>query len=149
MDAPSPQFDAYRAILAQHQALDALLARIDRALTERTATTAEVGELLLQLGDRLAKHFATEEDGGYFADALTHAPQLVATANQLLAQHPMMCSRAQELVSAVEISPLAEPDWWEETTRRFRAFRDELSRHETRENVLLQEAYGRDIGSHD
>ena len=149
MDTSSPQFEAYRAILAQHQALDAMLARIDRALTERIATAAEVGELLLQLGDRLAKHFATEEDGGYFAEALTHAPQLVAKANQLLAQHPMMCTRAQELVSAVQIPPPKESEWWEETTRRFRAFRDELSKHETRENVLLQEAYGRDIGSHD
>jgi iron-sulfur cluster repair protein YtfE (RIC family) len=150
MNAESPEQQAFRAILAQHQELKALLARIDEALAAREATIPQVGELLAELGDRLVKHFATEEDGGYFAEALAHAPQLVSKANRLLAQHPMMQSRAEQIVAETESLPPGGADaWWEETSRRFRAFRDELLRHETRENALLQEAYSRDIGSHD
>ncbi len=150
MNAESPEHQAYRAILAQHQELKALLARIDDALAARKATIPEVGDLLGQLGDRLVKHFATEEDGGYFAEALAHAPQLVSKANQLLAQHPKMRTQAQRFVVELDGPGAGGADaWWEETSRRFRAFREELLKHETRENALLQEAYSRDIGSHD
>jgi iron-sulfur cluster repair protein YtfE (RIC family) len=150
MSTESPEHRAYRAILAQHQELKALLGRIDRALAERKATIPEVGDLLGQLGDRLVKHFATEEDGGYFAEALAHAPQLISKANQLLAQHPKMRAQARQITIETQPPPVGGADaWWEETSRRFLAFREELLKHEGRENVLLQEAYGRDIGSHD
>ena len=150
MNTESPEHRAYRAILAQHQELKALLARIDHALAERKATILEVGDLLAQLGDRLVKHFATEEEGGYFAEALAHAPQLISKANQLLAQHPKMRTQAQQIVVELQDPDAGGADaWWEETSRRFRTFREELLKHESRENALLQEAYSRDIGSHD
>ena len=149
MSERGSESDAYRGILAEHQELKALLSQIDEALAARKATIDEVAGLLGRLGDRLVKHFATEEEGGYFSEALTHAPQLISKANQLLAQHPKMCARAQEMVAAVQSGPVGGPDWWEQTAERFRAFRDELLKHESRENVLLQEAYGRDLGAHD
>jgi IS5 family transposase len=149
MTVDDPKHRAFDRLLAQHRELRAILARIDQALVERRATIAEIGDLLGQLGDRLVKHFATEEDDGYFTEALAHAPQLISAANQLLAQHPIICSEAQHVVRESRDRPATDPDWWDQTTERFRAFRDELLKHETRENVLLQEAYSQDIGSHD
>jgi iron-sulfur cluster repair protein YtfE (RIC family) len=149
MTAHDPEDWVYQRVLDEHRELKELLGRIDQALAERSATIAEIGGLLGQLGDRLIKHFATEEDDGYFAEALTHAPQLISTANQLLAQHPRMSSEAQRIASEAADRPAVGPDWWDQTAERFRAFRDELLKHETRENVLLQEAYSQDIGSHD
>ncbi len=105
--------------------------------------------MLGQLGDRLVKHFTCEEDGGYFADALLHAPQLVSKANALLAQHPKMCTQAKSLAVDLQASRVASVDWWAHTAALFRAFRDELLRHEKQENMLLQEAYQRDIGTTD
>ena len=61
----------YERVLADHRALKDLLARIDRALAERTASIDSVSDLLAKLGDRLVRHFSMEEDGGYFAEALT------------------------------------------------------------------------------
>ena len=104
--------------------------------------------MLAQLGDRLIKHFAIEEDGSYFGDALIHAPQLVSKANQLLAQHPKMCRQADRLLHEIQISPEGG-DWWERTRKLFLEFRQELLLHERHEDRLLQEAYGQDIGSHD
>lgn len=109
--------------------LQGLLALIDRTLAGQTATIAEVGALLGQLGDRLAEHFALEEAGSDLVDLMQQAPQLVVRANELMAQHPKMCTRARDLV--VQFQAGQNPDdWWQETQRRFDAFRQELLRHE-------------------
>ena len=139
---------AFQQTAARHRELKALLARIGQTLEERTATIEEVSDLLGLLGDRLVKHFAMEEDGGYFAEVLLHAPQLISKANALLAQHPKMCAQAKDLALAPP-SRQAGADWWQHTTDLFRAFREEFTRHEKQEDGLLQEAYTRDIGTHD
>jgi hemerythrin len=148
MDSHSPDIAAYEAVLEGHRTLRGLIGQIDEALAKKTATIAEVSDLLARLGDQLIKHFALEEEGGYFAEALTHAPQLVARANALLAQHPKMHDQARSLI--VDLMPDQGRDqWWQETGARFQAFKAELLKHERHEDTLLQEAYTQDLGSHD
>ena len=148
MDSQSPDFQAHQEALQRHRALHDLLARIDQALETRTGTIAEVSGLLARLGDRLVKHFESEEEGGYFAEALTQAPRLISRANELMAQHPKMTRYGRELAGAAD--PDQAPDlWWQQTRERFKAFQAELSKHESQENDLLQEAYNRDLGAND
>lgn len=148
MASPESQSRGYMQIVQQHQMLKDLLAQIDQVLEARTATIEEASALLAQLGDQLVRHFATEENGGYFSETLLHAPRLVARANDLMAQHPKMCRQAQELIVALAPARPAE-DWWQETRRRFDAFCQELGQHERGEDCLIQEAYNRDIGPSD
>ncbi|NUQ64213.1 MAG: hemerythrin domain-containing protein [Pirellulales bacterium] len=144
----SPNPPGYERVLADHHALKDLLSRIDQALTEKTSSIAEVSDLLAKLGDRLVRHFSMEEEGGYFSEALLQAPRLISRANELMAQHPKMCTCVRDLVPGVgEVGP--KKDWWQETRQRFDAFREELLRHEQGEDRLLQEAYNRDIGATD
>lgn len=131
-------------ILQQHRELLELLARIERVLGERSASVADAARLLGQLGDQLVKHFTLEEGDGYFSEALTQAPQLVARANDLLAQHPKMTAMARELAGAEP-----GPEWWTETRRRYQAFVAELRAHERLEDQLLQQAYTQDLSAHD
>jgi hemerythrin len=131
-------------LLAQHRDLRELLARIERVLAEQSTSIDEAAHLLGQLGDKLVKHFALEEAGGYFSEALTQAPQLVARANDLLAQHPKMTREVKQLTETQ-----ASDAWWRETHQRFQALTAELLRHERSEDQLLQEAYGRDIAATD
>jgi len=91
--------------LAEHRELKSLLGKIDQVLAERTGSVAEVSHLLAQLGDKLAKHFVTEEEGSYFSEALLHAPQLVSKANELLAQHPRMRASGQPHAIADQDEP--------------------------------------------
>ena len=148
MDSQSAEFEAHKQALERHRALNELMARIDRALEEKTSTVAEVSDLLAQLGDRLVKHFELEEEGGYFAEALTQAPRLISRANELMIQHPKMTRYARELAGAAD--PAQQPDlWWKQTRERFKAFQAELQKHESQENDLLQEAYNRDLGAND
>ncbi len=148
MPTDGPDAARHQRIADDHRALKALLARIDEALDQRNKSVAEVGDLLGELGDRLIRHFTLEEEGGYFAEALTHAPRLVAKANELLAQHPRMCTRASELVQLASAESPTET-WWRQTRERFLAFQEELLKHERAEDGLLQEAYQRDLGAND
>jgi ABC-type transporter Mla subunit MlaD len=143
-----PNEAAFREICDQHRALRELLARIGVLLRERTASIDQVAELLGQLGDTLVKHFTLEEEGGYYGEALLHAPQLLSRANDLMAQHPKMAHKVQRLVG---IAPLgsAVPNWWDETQTRFDAFVRELLDHERGEDCLIQDAYGRDVAACD
>lgn len=148
MESRSPDVAAYEKILAEHQEIKALLGRIEQTLSERQTTLDQVAAMLAELGDRLVKHFAIEEEGDYFTELMHRAPQLVVRANELMAQHPRMCSRARQLVTELSAMTPSE-DWWQQTKQRFDAFKAELVKHESGENRLLQDAYTQDIGTHD
>ncbi|NQT36544.1 MAG: hypothetical protein HQ581_03590 [Planctomycetes bacterium] len=147
MNTSTPEFDAHETTLDDHRALQWILEAIDRALLERTASTAEIGTLLTQLGGVLIQLFEQEEEGGYFADAISHAPRMVARANALMAQHPAMAATAKAIAQNAHHGDGSD-DWWDRTQELFRAFVDELGEHELHENRLLQEVYAQDIGSH-
>lgn len=148
MTPVSREFEQFQKIQNQHRQLKDLLGQIESALAERSCPIAEVVDLIGQLGHQLTKHFQTEEAGGYFADALYEAPQLVNRANDLMLQHPKMTKSARKLAEAAD--PDTEPDrWWEQTAERFEALQVELHKHEREEDRLIQEAYTRDIGMHD
>jgi hemerythrin len=148
MSSESPEFEKFRKIQEEHRQLMILLGQIGSALKERSGSIDEVIGLIGQLGHQLTKHFQTEEVGGYFVDALTEAPQLVDRANDLMLQHPKMTNSARKLAEAAD--PEEDPDrWWDQTAERFQALTEELRKHERDEDRLIQEAYSRDIGSHD
>lgn len=142
----NPRKNVFQEVFDDHKALKALLARIDETLTERTATVAEATRLLNQLNDHLMSHFTLEESGGYFTEAVLHAPHLAARSKALMDQHDKLLRAARTL-----IAPTGEPSdsWWEETQRRFTGFQQELLLHERSEDSLLQEAYVDDLGSTD
>ncbi|MHC4401652.1 MAG: hemerythrin domain-containing protein [Planctomycetota bacterium] len=148
MNSDMLESNGYEQVLQQHRTLMALLAQLEQKLRQDDASVAEVSYLLGQLGDQLIKHFAMEEEGGYFSDALHQAPRLISHANELMAQHPKMTSAAQQLAEHLETAQAAA-DWREETWKRFEVFRIELVLHERREDSLLLEAYHRDIGTSD
>ena len=148
MPAESPKFEQFQKIQEEHRQLRTILEQIDSALAERSGPVDAVVDLIGQLGHQLTKHFQTEEAGGYFADALYEAPQLVNRANDLMLQHPKMTKSARKLADAAD--PNVDPDrWWDQTAERFEAFREELRKHEREEDRLIQEAYTRDIGMND
>ena len=73
---------------------------------------------------------------------------MVNRANDLMLQHPKMTRSARKLAEAAD--PNKNPDlWWEQTAERFQALKEELDKHERDEDLLIQEAYTRDIGMND
>jgi len=148
MESDQPATPDFEKVLQDHRALLQLLEKIGQVLSAGSGSTEEVVQMLGQLGDRLVKHFALEEEGGYFAEALAGAPQLISRANELLHQHPRMSAEARKLIELSDKVSDAQ-QWWKATRTRFEAFRSELLKHEQLENSLLQEAYQRDLGAQD
>jgi hypothetical protein len=148
MGSQPSDFEGYEEILRQHRELKELLAQIDDLLTKRTGSGTVVVERLGTLGGQLSGHFAFEEAGEYFGDALQQAPHLVPHAKELLAQHARICAIADALAEEAA-STLASPDWWDRTAAQYKSLQQSLLRHEHDEDMLLLEAYGQDLGSHD
>ena len=132
--------NVFQEIFDDHKALKAMLATIDEALGQRKATVAEVTRLLNQLGDHLMAHFALEESGGYFTEAILQAPHLAARSKTLMEQHDMLLTAARALIAP---TGTGADSWWEETCQRFAGFQRELLLHKRSEDSLLQEAYVR------
>jgi hypothetical protein len=146
METQSLEKNAFQEVLDDHKALKALLAEIDETLGQRKATVAEATRLLSQLGDQLIGHFALEESGGYFTEAVLYAPHLAERSEMLMGQHYRLSMAARKLVVP---KGKGSDAWWEETRRRFAGFQQELLLHERSEDSLLQEAYVNDLGSKD
>jgi hypothetical protein len=146
MGAHPAEKNPFQEVLDDDKALKLLLAKIDETLGQRNATVAEATRLLRQLGDQLIGDFALEESGGYFTEAMLHAPHLEARSQTLMNQHGKLSAVARELVPPVGKGADA---WWEETRHRFAALQQELLLHERSEDSLLQEAYVDDLGSKD
>ena len=117
-------------------------------LAKRDATRRQVARLLKELTQQVLDHFAHEESGGYFAEAIAAAPRLSERADALLAEHARMAEQLVELRqrAAVETSGVR---WWHALEHEFAIFLNRFSAHEEAENHLLQEAFHDDIGAED
>jgi hemerythrin-like domain-containing protein len=111
----------------------------------------QVVDMLAQLRDQLAMHFALEEAYGYFNDPLHAHPRLTRLAGQLRDEHPQLYAAVRDLADDVDA-------WYrsgklvERSTRvvqRFREYYDRLQEHEKRENELIMEVYDLDTAPGD
>lgn len=104
--------------------------------------------LVEELRDHLALHFALEEAYGYFEDPIEVAPRLCREANELRAEHHELYLMIVSFSEAAE--SLTQPERVIGTVlsavKQFQAFDDRLRRHESRENDLIMQEYGDDIG---
>ncbi len=111
-------------------------------------------ELLGELRDQLATHFALEEAYGYFEGSVDVAPRLDEQAKALRAQHAPLFVQMCHLVEEAEerLAPPAQSNLQERIRivrgllARFQDFDQALTEHENQENDLILEAFNADIG---
>jgi hypothetical protein len=105
-------------------------------------------DLLAELRDLLATHFALEEAFGYFDDPIDVAPQLSDQAEELRAEHSELFVEACHLADrAVDL--LGEHgtlSGYRQVARMFRDFDHRLKVHEKEETDLIMLAFNNDIG---
>jgi len=114
----------------------------------RGATRRELYDLLDQLRDRLAMHFALEEAFGYFEDAVGVAPRLSEKVESLRLQHGRLfvevCSITDEADDLLHHeAPMGAS---KRITARFSEFFAALQQHEDAENGLISDAFNDDVG---
>ena len=107
--------------------------------------------LLEELRDQLALHFALEEAYGYFDDPAYVAPRLCEQATELRAEHrdlyTLICEVGDHAQRLHERGPASA--FQSKVAAHYAVFEGRLQRHETRENELIQQQYGDDIGCAD
>jgi hypothetical protein len=132
----------------EHASLGETLRGLDEVIhSPLKGRPAPVADRLIALRTRLAEHFAFEEQGGYMAAVLDHAPQLHRTVGELLAEHRQLAEGLDSLIEAAHAA--AAGGHLEEFTGRVKEWAARLRRHEARENRLVQDASNRDTAAED
>jgi iron-sulfur cluster repair protein YtfE (RIC family) len=131
-----------------HTDLHQQLVVLHRAFCERQRSTPEIVDELVRLRDHLEHHFTEEEQGGFFADLVQRAPHHAQQVECLRKEHVARLEELEEMTQYA-LNRTVSPAWWEGLERRFNEFSRLLMGHEVKENSLLQEIYGLDLGDYD
>lgn len=144
-------------IRQEHEELRELLGKVHRTLARRPHSPTDVLKMLQSLYCQLQLHFDEEEVGGLFVEICSLAPRLSERAEALRVEHAWLNNRLLELIQCADsgcASDCANSDSNCDDERltleaKFHEFSKELMQHERKENELLMEAYGDDIGASD
>lgn len=113
--------------------------------TQPKATQTAIVSRLARLAATLRSHFAEEEEGGCYEEAVSRCPSLSPTVQALLAEHPQITLALEGLLNDIRVQRKSSEQLREEFDRFARKLKD----HEIKENRLLQMALGGDASDYD
>ena len=116
-----------------------------QAIKEALSSPAEVRRQLFALRTHVLDHFRKEEQGGYMAPVLVLQPQQERVVQRLMEEHHHLAEALDALVQEAAAATVIDDGFRE----RVWAWAKELRRHEAEENVVVEEAFNRDVGSKD
>jgi hypothetical protein len=141
----------YVQAVAEHRELHAAVELIRKSLVARNEQEVDAKDVKLALceirclRDKLDRHFAQEEEGGYLEEAVGRLPQVAPQADNLQRQHGALLKLANLMLADAEAEKDAAHAWRKLRTD-YDAFAKRLHAHEAAENVLLQRAFNEDLG---
>lgn len=133
-------------LLEEHLELHRLLDEIRELVAAKESPFDDLLPRLARIRALLVAHFEHEEAEGYFSDVIRVAPHYKPLVDSLCSEHPELHETLQTLIQDAEQLP-GSTDCWAHVDRQFRTFFLQLSRHESKENRMVQQAYNRDIGT--
>ena len=131
-----------------------LLAKIRYACTRPIALSGNCRyfvNMLLELRDQVALHFALEEAYGYFDDPVDVSPHTAHQAEKLRNEHRRLYTHLSDLVERAEtmLDEGQQEILASSVPGQFILFDEALQIHEHRENELLMEMLQDEIGTGD
>lgn len=99
----------------------------------------EMASRVHRLRERLKRHFAEEERGGYLAPAIATAPEFASQADELKRQHQKFLDSLDQFSSQLENRESAFHNW-EEVHQEFEQFLVRLHEHESAEMDIVRKA---------
>ncbi len=131
---------------AEHRRIHKLLQQARSAIQQtsgpdRDTTFAHVVQILRNVRNELARHFAEEDQGGCMEEAVSRCPRLGADVQRIEAEHPALLADIDRLIAQAEDGPetLANRVAIE---RGFDELCTELHAHEAAENAVLRAGFG-------
>lgn len=138
---------ALEQLADEHHRLRDVLSSVRETIAERSVAPPKVIELLVELTLVVKSHFDHEETGGFFSDIVGQAPRLKPRAESLSVQHADLCESLRGLRRRAE--SLKSDGDWQELADGLASFTRQFHEHETRENSLMLDAFGDEIGTKD
>lgn len=136
------------AVHADHRELAGLLSDIRTEFSADQRSKRRLEQLVTQLSELCEVHFRHEEEGGYMREAVHQAPLLAPKAEALESEHEDLQEQIEKLRLLIR-SGVESAAWWVRVQSDFNSFAKQISRHESEENALLQDAFSQDIGTKD
>jgi DnaK suppressor protein len=139
--APGVDFDALNRLRLEHLELRRLVRALNALLGRGGARVPATARVLLgDLARELPEHFALEERGGYFADAVAAAPRLSRRAERLYREHAEFLRESRQLEQLAR-GAATRSELWDEIVRGWARLASRLAAHEQAENALVHEAF--------
>ena len=101
---------------------------------------------LVELHEKLFRHFRFEEYEGMLRDLSESHPRVIPQVEEIEREHPEMLESLRSIISDVLIYSEGLPPEDSRIRRRITDVLDQLLAHEKREMDLIQRAFNRDIG---
>ena len=140
--------DYSEMIKREHRELHAALGAAQGVMRDSPLDPAVVRSTIGRLRQCVESLFAHEEESGYMREVVQRAPRFSERVEQLLEEHSHILGNIKSLCD--QVNWIREgPVPWDDIKCKFADFAACLSKHETRENSILQKAYTSDIGTKD
>jgi hypothetical protein len=134
------------ALAAAHHALLANIDRLEQLIEPLAgAHPGELCDCLGMLLSRLEAHFRFEEHNGYMDAVLARAPQLARQVEGLRAEHVAMRQSLAALAGESRTAPAVN----DALRQKVREWVGRVRDHETRENLLVEDAFNQDMAAED
>ena len=138
-------FGRATAVLGEHATLREIVDQLENVCRSSgdggAQPAAHHAQLIEQFRNLLFKHFAAEEDPGYFGTLVKAMPALGGEISRLCMEHQVFRLEVQRLI---ELSGAANKR--DEFGVRLASLLDRFREHERSENLLIQEYFLRDDG---
>ncbi len=112
---------------------------------QNVVTLHVLQERLQQTQTHILNHFRLEEQGGYLQEVREAEPRLSREIDQLQAEHGQLIKDLQALLADLEEE--AEVD--NTVRKKVQTWIKHVRHHESRENLLVEDAFTLDIGDKD
>jgi hemerythrin-like domain-containing protein len=134
------------ATLAEaHRKLLEDLQNLERVAQASDADSTELSVCLKSIRTHLEEHFRLEEHNGYMQAVLDQAPQLERTVNQLRGEHDELRGSLAALLDGSRDMRSVKADFQQKVQKWIERVRN----HESKENLLVEEAFNRDLATKD
>jgi hypothetical protein len=101
---------------------------------------------VVELHEKLFRHFRFEEHEGMLHDLSEAHPRAIPKIEEIEKEHPEMLEALRLIASDVLLYSEGRPPEDSRIRRRITAVLDQLSEHERKEMDLIQRVFNRDLG---
>ncbi|MGF1583206.1 MAG: hemerythrin domain-containing protein [Gemmataceae bacterium] len=141
-----PQQTVGKMLLEAHTDLREDLAKLAETLRPQCATTvAQLSARLQETQDHILEHFRLEEEGGYLQEIREAEPRLNREIDHLYEEHAVLAKVLQGLIDDLQ----AETTIDDTVRKKVQSWIKHVRKHESCENLLVEDVFVLDIGDKD